>query len=574
MDGKFFAIPVRDRWLKKVFFAVSLFIITMMLLIGGVSWSYWNSRHNATDETTPNPNLTAPPMGWNSWYSVGCSDDFNENTIKKTIDLMVSEGYLASGYRLIVLDDCWQMRRDSAGTIVVDTQRFPSGMAALATYAHARGLQFGIYTSAGRLTCEKKPGSYGYEKQDLDSYAEWGVDYIKLGWCGIDNLDVRTVYQRWRTLLDDQAATTGKNQPILSLAINTPITAFNPEVWLWGRQVGGVWRTTIDLQDTWEDMLAVYDLASTFAPYQQVGGFNDADVLRVGGSMSDVEYQTHVGLWAMMSTPLFISTNLEQLSPNLRALLQNAEMIAINQDQLGIPAETIWQDGQLQILSKPLAQRGARAVLLLNRGETTSTITVNAKQLQLLPVYLSKNIWAKQHWQIQFDNQSFVVPPHGSVLLLVRGFDTFADLRDFSPDLPAGVVTGNLTTQTAHFSQGLFEYDSALVTGKGIGVKTDSSFRYHLNRECTDFIAEFEYLGQGKSIASDQGMVVEVYVDGKQMYQEVMEADRTLAKITVPLAQARVLDLVTRVKPGSPTSLQYGRWTLPQVLCPGKTTFN
>lgn len=574
MVGAFFSAILRRQWLTVMAIGIGLFIGVVLTVVIGVSLIYWNSQYKPINTSSLPLKLGTPLMGWNSWHSFGCRSDYNEQNIKKTIDLMVTENYLASGYQLLVLDDCWQASRDENGTIIADPQRFPSGIAALAEYAHQRGLQFGIYTSAGRLTCEKKPGSYGYESQDLASYTEWGVDFIKLGWCGVENLDSRVVHQRWRTLLDEQAAATGKKQPILSLAISTPITAFNPEVWLWGRQIGETWRTTIDLQDNWEDMLAVYDLASTFAPYQQVGGWNDADMLRVGGTMSEQEYQTHVGLWAMMSTPLFMSTDLEQLSPDLRALLQNAEMIAINQDQLGIQAETIWQDGQLQILSKPLAQRGTRAVLLLNRGETASTITMNAKQLQMLPVFLSKNIWANQNWQLQFDNQSFVVPPHGSVLLLVRGYDTFADFRDLAPDLPAGVATGNLTTQTAHFSQGLFEYDTALATGKGIGVKTDSSFRYHLNRQCTDFIAEFEYLSQGKSISPDQGMIVEVYVDGKQMYQQMMDATNSLAKITVPLTQARVLDLVTRVKPGSPTILQYGRWTQPQVLCPGKATFN
>jgi len=121
-----------------------------------------------------------PPMGWNSWNHFGC--DVSAQLIKETADAIVASGMRDAGYHYVVIDDCWQVARDRSGRIVADSTRFPGGMKALADYVHSKGLKFGIYTDAGRQTCQGRPGTYGSEEVDARTYAEWGVDYVKEDW--------------------------------------------------------------------------------------------------------------------------------------------------------------------------------------------------------------------------------------------------------------------------------------------------------------------------------------------------------------------------------------------------------
>ena len=115
-----------------------------------------------------------PPMGWNSWNKFACN--VSEDLIKETADAMAASGMKDAGYEYVVIDDCWQIGRDSLGFIVADPERFPSGIKALADYIHSKGLKFGIYSCAGDKTCGGRPGSRGYEYQDALMYAKWGVD--------------------------------------------------------------------------------------------------------------------------------------------------------------------------------------------------------------------------------------------------------------------------------------------------------------------------------------------------------------------------------------------------------------
>ena len=133
-----------------------------------------------------------PPMGWNSWNKFGCN--VSEKLIRAAADALVSSGMKDAGYQYVVIDDCWQVRRDAAGKIVADPERFPSGIKALADAIHAKGLKFGIYSDAGSMTCAKRPGSKDHEAQDAKTYAEWGVDYLKYDWCNTDGQDTRDSY--------------------------------------------------------------------------------------------------------------------------------------------------------------------------------------------------------------------------------------------------------------------------------------------------------------------------------------------------------------------------------------------
>src|ERR1700736_381005 len=195
--------------------------------------------------TPPPANKLAltPPMGWNSWNHFGCN--VSDSLIRGTADAMVSSGMRSAGYQYVVIDDCWQVSRDSKGTIVADSARFPHGMKALADYVHSKGLRFGIYTDAGTKTCQGRPGSFGYEDQDARTYAAWGVDYVKEDWCNASGLNARTQYAKFRKALDKTGRPIvlsicewGSNQP-----------------WEWAPGVGNLWRTTDDIEDKWVSML-------------------------------------------------------------------------------------------------------------------------------------------------------------------------------------------------------------------------------------------------------------------------------------------------------------------------------
>src|SRR3954453_9783637 len=142
--------------------------------------------------------LRTPPMGFNNWNSTQCKADFNETMIKGIADIFVSKGLKDAGYTYVNIDDCWALpSRNSAGNLVPDPARFPGGIKALADYVHAKGLKFGIYTSAGTKTCQNRPGTFGHEEQDARTYASWGVDYVKEDWCNAVGLVAPVQYAKF-----------------------------------------------------------------------------------------------------------------------------------------------------------------------------------------------------------------------------------------------------------------------------------------------------------------------------------------------------------------------------------------
>ena len=159
----------------------------LAMLAAGFTWSGLGAAPMLAQVRRLDDGLArTPPMGWNTWNKFACN--VSEKLIKETADAIVSSGMRDAGYRYVVIDDCWQVYRDTSGAVVADPQRFPSGMKALAAYIHAKGLLFGIYTDAGRATCQGRPGTYRHEEQDARTYAAWGVDYVKEDWCNAQRL--------------------------------------------------------------------------------------------------------------------------------------------------------------------------------------------------------------------------------------------------------------------------------------------------------------------------------------------------------------------------------------------------
>ncbi len=349
-----------------------------------------------------------PPMGWNSWNHFGC--DVSAKLIKETADAVVASGMRDAGYQYVVIDDCWQVARERSGRIVADSTRFPGGMKPLADYVHSKGLKFGLYTDAGRETCQGRPGTYGSEELDARTYAEWGVDYVKEDWCHAEGLDARIQYAKFR----DALAKAGR--PIVfsicEWGSNQP--------WTWGPRTGNLWRTTGDIRDDWASMTSRADLNAQYALAAGPGGWNDPDMLEVGnGGMTGDEYRAHFSLWAIMGAPLIAGNDVRAMSPATRDLLTNKEVIAVDQDSLGVQGMLVEEPGpELQTWVKPLAD-SARAVVLLNRSALQTVITVPWWALHIRGPARVHDLWAHTDLGTFTDHFSATVPAHGVVMVRI-----------------------------------------------------------------------------------------------------------------------------------------------------------
>jgi len=359
-----------------------------------------------------------PPMGWNSWNKFACN--VSESLIREAADALVSSGMKDAGYQYVVIDDCWQVSRDAEGNIVPDPQRFAGGMKALADYIHSKGLKFGIYSDAGTGTCQKRPGSRGYEFQDARQYAAWGVDYLKYDWCNTSTQNSIASYSTMR----DALAKSGR--PIVFSICEWGST----KPWLWAKDVGNLWRTTGDIQDKWSvkrdwggnGVVQILDLQDGIEDAAGPGHWNDPDMLEVGnGGMTATEYRAHFSLWCLMAAPLMAGNDIRNMTAEIRDILINKEVIAVDQDPLGYQGRRVKKDGEKEVWSKQMAD-GSRAVVLLNRGASENEIRVAWTDIgypDSLPAAV-RDLWAHQDLDSHQGGFSAKVPSHGVVMITVR----------------------------------------------------------------------------------------------------------------------------------------------------------
>ena len=367
--------------------------------------------HTPSLAARPAPALApTPPMGWNSWNHFAC--DVNEQTIRETADAMVSSGMRDAGYRYVVIDDCWQVSRDGAGTLVADPQRFPHGIKALADYVHSKGLLFGIYTDAGTNTCQGRPGTLGHEVQDARTFAAWGVDYVKEDWCHARGLEAPTQYRKFRDAL------THTGRPII---LSLCEWGYN-QPWDWAPKIGQLWRTTDDIEDKWGSMLSNLDQSAQHAAVAGRGHWNDPDMLEVGnGGMTDDEYRAHFSLWAIMAAPLIAGNDLRSMSDATRAILTNHEVIAVDQDSLGAQGILVSEGPpDLQVWAKALHD-GSRAIVLFNRSDSSAKITASFHRAGLYgDSAMVHDLWSHRDLGTFGGSFATTVAPHGVVMIRAR----------------------------------------------------------------------------------------------------------------------------------------------------------
>ncbi len=355
-----------------------------------------------------------PPMGWNSWNYFAC--DVNEDMIKEMADAMVESGMADAGYEYINIDDCWQIDRDENGKIVADPDRFPNGIKALADYVHSKGLKFGLYSDAGRLTCEERPGGLGYEKIDAETYQEWGVDYLKYDWC-------HHGLHKAKKLYPVMAAELAKlDRPIVFSICNWGWG----KPWKWGGEIGHLWRTTPDIKACFDcggffrlSVLKILDKQVGLEKYAGPDAWNDPDMLEVGnGDLTDDENKAHFSLWCILAAPLIAGNDLRNMPKDVIEVLTNKEAIAIDQDPLGKQGYKYKDKKDFEVWIKPL-ENDEWAVCLLNRSEEKMDINFNwQKELNLKKEYTVRDLWKHQDIGKSSESYQYELPSHA--VLFVR----------------------------------------------------------------------------------------------------------------------------------------------------------
>jgi len=355
-----------------------------------------------------------PPMGFNSWNYYHCNID--ENTVKAVVEAIATNGMKEAGYEYVNIDDCWQVERNADGTIQPDPVRFPSGMKALADYAHSKGLKFGVYTARGSKTCQTRPGAYAHEAVDAATYCSWGLDYLKNDNCGGTNWPAEnTSWIRFQQGFDLCYNQTGR---YIVKSIEYCRTVGGCGEWIGG--VANTWRTQGDVQATWSSVMGVIHANDRLAPIVNrkqgaangQGNFNDADMLEVGNvGLTPTEQASHFSLWALAGSPLLAGTDVVHAPKATLDILANAEVTAINQD-LGLDgkiqgvlvsstlradadAAAGWQAAESEVWCKPLADGKSVAVLMLNLDDDDARdITASFTTLGLQGAATVRDLWA------------------------------------------------------------------------------------------------------------------------------------------------------------------------------------
>lgn len=388
-------------------------LLTSFLMAGTMSLLFCPSHLGAQQLAA------TPPMGWNSWNHFARKID--DATVRAQADAMVSSGMLDAGYVYINIDDTWERERDAKG-FIQSNSKFPD-MKALADYVHSKGLKLGIYSSPGPKTCAKFEGSYGHEEQDAQTYAQWGIDYLKYDLCSLRDVmkkagsveAARKIMAEAYTKMHDALLKTGR--PIIYSLCQYGEDA----VWRWGPSVGGnLWRTTDDITDRYSRMEEIGFSQAGLAKYAGPGHWNDPDMLEVGnGGMNAEEYRTHMSLWALLAAPLLAGNDLTHMSAETIAILANREVIAIDQDPAGKQGDRVSAEGPTEIWARPLAD-GSKAVGLFNRHHAPMEIQLDFQQIGISGRVQVRDVWVRKDLGTVESPFHAIVPAHGVILLRLR----------------------------------------------------------------------------------------------------------------------------------------------------------
>jgi len=341
--------------------SISLAAVTVVLFLAAASCSC-----QAQDVAR------TPPMGWNSWNYF--AEKVDDTGVRAAADALVASGMKDAGYVYVNIDDTWEGQRDANG-VLHSNAKFPD-MKALAGYVHSKGLKLGIYSSPGPRTCAGYEGSFGHEEQDAQLYASWSIDYLKYDLCSFipevmekrapndPAAQMRLMHAAYDKMAKALKAT---GRPIVFSLCQYGFDA----VWEWAPSVGGnLWRTTGDIAPNMYSIYANMSLQAGLGSYAGPGHWNDPDMLEVGnGDLTLAENRAHFSMWAMLAAPLLAGNDLPHMKPDIRDILTNRDVIAIDQDTLGQQGSRVYVDGEVEVWTRHLAG-GALALAVLNVGDT------------------------------------------------------------------------------------------------------------------------------------------------------------------------------------------------------------
>jgi alpha-galactosidase len=340
-----------------------------------------------------------PPMGWNSWNFFFAK--VTDQDIRASADQIVATGMKDAGYVYVNIDDAWQGKRDADG-VLHSNEKFPD-MKALADYVHSKGLKIGIYSGPGPKTCAGYEGSLGHEEQDAKLYASWGIDYLKYDLCSFHDAvmekqapndkaaQMRLMFAAYDKMARALKAT---GRPIVLSLCQYGWDA----PWEWAPALGGnLWRTTGDINPHWDRIYAILSQQEGLEKYAGPGHWNDPDMLEVGnGKLSLAENRAHFSMWAMLASPLLAGNDLPNMKPEIKAILTNRDVIAIDQDPLGKQGARVYSDGEVEVWMRHLSG-GAMAVAVLAAGDSrysTHPFHLDLSKLGLHGAQQGKDLWS------------------------------------------------------------------------------------------------------------------------------------------------------------------------------------
>jgi alpha-galactosidase len=502
-----------------------------------------------------------PAMGWNGYNAFGCSAELDEAKVKANAEALIESGMRSAGYRYVNLDTCWQLPRAEDGQRLFVSEKLPSGITSLSEWLHARELSFGMYSLT--RDCFNMPGGESHEEDDAASYRDWGVDYLKYVNCGGPVSE--------RAVSDQAAALARTNRPIVLSLGSAPFEE-------WMRETAQSWRTSGDAQPTWSSIVDAIDVTVPLAAYARPGAFNDPDMLEIGnGALTEGEQRVQFSVWSILAAPLLAGNDLSVMNEQTRSILTNARVIAMNQDPLALQAARIRRDGDVEILAKPLAECGARAVVLWNRGELSADVSLTWQDLWLEPQPSAvRDLWQDSWVAATPEGFSVSVPGHDAVALRVDGVE---------PPLPSGrVYLSDLRWTYATNGFGPVELDQsngedeALDGGpirlrgaayaRGLGVHGPSLIRYRLGQACTRFSAEVGIDDETDGRGSAQ---FEVWADGERLFSSgVLTGTSAPAPVSVEVTGRRELRLFVGVG-GDGFELDHTVWADAVLDCAPET---
>ena len=372
-----------------------------------------------------------PTMGWSSWNTFALN--ISDKIIEGQADAMVKTGLKAAGYEYINIDDGFWEGRGKDGQLIINRKRFPNGMRAVADYIHKLGLKAGMYSDAGDNACGSQDGTRaygvgiglaGYEEQDIKTYLQdWDYDFIKVDYCGGIHmgLDEREQYTKISNEIRKIEKETGRR-----LVFNICRWAY-PGTWV--SNIADSWRTTGDIYDAWASVKSIVKENLYLQAYTGDGHYNDMDMLEIGRSLNENEERTHMAYWCIASSPMLIGCDMTKLRESSLALLKNKDLIAMNQDVLGIGAPVVQREGDIYVVAKDMEQLhgSKRAVVVMNLTDSEQTISVDLAKLELSDKILVHDCFTGKDQKLKAakkgEMQLFevTIPAHGSQAYFMTG---------------------------------------------------------------------------------------------------------------------------------------------------------